>query len=109
MTHERIAVECSKLQNKGRAIKDREKKWREKRRMGDGDKQSDRDREGLKEMEAAMKKLAARTNMESSKDWFDLPLFFPLSLPPPVFPTLPSLLHSARAPSAKEKSQLALN
>lgn len=57
MGHKRIDVEGSKLQNKGWAIKDMEKKVdQKKRRMGNGDKQSDRDREGLKEMEAAMKK-----------------------------------------------------
>lgn len=91
----------------GQIERGKEKSKEKRKGQGrDGGKPSDRDRVGLKEMEAEMKERGGRMNMESSEDWFDLPLFFfpplPISLPPSsCFP--PSLVQSTRAPSAKEK------
>lgn len=52
------------------------------RRKGKGAMEKNRERVGLKKTEAEMKEQEGRMNMESSADWFDLPLFFSLSLPP---------------------------
>lgn len=48
--------------------------------MSNGEKQNDRDRVGMKGMEAEMKEQRGRMNIENSADWFDRPPPFPLYL-----------------------------
>lgn len=90
----------------------KEVKKREKGKGGsNGEKQSDRDRVGLKEMEAEMKEHEGGMNMESSEDWFDLPLIFSPSsyLPPSSFfsPPLCTFSEGSLGQTKSARSELA--